>query len=180
MFISLRAHKMYVRWATVCIDGHGAHSMLTSLPAQKMYVLMGIDGQSCASMHLQTLLYWTLSCRQCSSGLQAIADVAAAIKAGYYTVGLAAGVETMSANPMAWEGGINPRVEEFPKAQGCLMPMGVTSENVAAAFGVSRWVSGGYASSHAGAYCVVVAWYASIRRASHLVLCVQGRDDTRA
>jgi acetyl-CoA acyltransferase 1 len=49
-----------------------------------------------------------------------------------------AGVETMSANPMAWEGGINPGVERFPKAQGCLMPMGVTSENVAAAFGVSR------------------------------------------
>jgi hypothetical protein len=40
---------------------------------------------------------------------------------------------------MAWEGGINPGVERFPKAQGCLMPMGVTSENVAAAFGVSRW-----------------------------------------
>lgn len=41
--------------------------------------------------------------RQCSSGLQAIADVAAAIKAGFYTVGLAGGVETMSSNPMAWE-----------------------------------------------------------------------------
>lgn len=41
--------------------------------------------------------------RQCSSGLQAIADVAAAIKAGFYTIGLAGGVETMSANPMAWE-----------------------------------------------------------------------------
>lgn len=27
--------------------------------------------------------------RQCSSGLQAIADVAAAIKAGFYTVGIA-------------------------------------------------------------------------------------------
>jgi acetyl-CoA acetyltransferase len=77
-------------------------------------------------------------CRQCSSGLQAIASVAAAIKSGYYSIGLAGGVETMSANPMAWEGGINPRVEHFPKAQGCLMPMGVTSENVAAAFGVSR------------------------------------------
>jgi acetyl-CoA acyltransferase 1 len=44
----------------------------------------------------------------------------------------------MSANPMAWEGSINAGVERFPKAQGCLMPMGVTSENVAAAFGVSR------------------------------------------
>lgn len=85
--------------------------------------------------------------RQCSSGLQAIADVAAAIKAGYYAVGLAAGVETMSSNPMAWEGGINPRIEQFPKAQGCLMPMGVTSENVAAAFGVSRQVQDSFAAA---------------------------------
>ncbi|KAL6761749.1 Thiolase, N-terminal domain-containing protein [Haematococcus lacustris] len=76
--------------------------------------------------------------RQCSSGLQAIADVAAAIRAGFYTVGLAAGVETMSSTPMAWEGGINSRISEFPKAQGCMLPMGVTSENVAAKFGVSR------------------------------------------
>lgn len=76
--------------------------------------------------------------RQCSSGLQAIADVAAAIKAGYYTVGLAAGVETMSAHPMSWEGGVNPGIERFPQAQGCLMPMGVTSENVAAKFGIDR------------------------------------------
>ncbi|EFJ53073.1 hypothetical protein VOLCADRAFT_102696 [Volvox carteri f. nagariensis] len=76
--------------------------------------------------------------RQCSSGLQAIADVAAAIRAGFYTVGLAGGVETMSLNPMAWEGGINPRIENFPGAQGCMMPMGVTSENVAAKFGIDR------------------------------------------
>eukprot|EP00882_Tetradesmus_deserticola_P002723 GHRQ01002894.1.p1 GENE.GHRQ01002894.1~~GHRQ01002894.1.p1 ORF type:complete len:261 (+),score=110.89 GHRQ01002894.1:197-979(+) len=85
--------------------------------------------------------------RQCSSGLQAVADVAAAIKAGYYNVGLAAGVETMSSNPMAWEGGINPGVERFPKAQGCLMPMGVTSENVAAAFGVSRQTQDEFAAA---------------------------------
>lgn len=37
-----------------------------------------------------------------------------------------------------WEGGINPRIADFPKAQGCMLPMGVTSENVAAQFGVSR------------------------------------------
>ncbi|GLC34123.1 3-ketoacyl-CoA thiolase 2, peroxisomal [Pleodorina starrii] len=76
--------------------------------------------------------------RQCSSGLQAIADVAAAIRAGFYTVGLAGGVETMSLNPMAWEGGINSRIADFPGAQGCMLPMGVTSENVAAKFGVDR------------------------------------------
>eukprot|EP01025_Chloroclados_australasicus_P044196 TRINITY_DN47692_c0_g1_i1.p1 TRINITY_DN47692_c0_g1~~TRINITY_DN47692_c0_g1_i1.p1 ORF type:complete len:192 (-),score=25.61 TRINITY_DN47692_c0_g1_i1:12-587(-) len=49
--------------------------------------------------------------RQCSSGLQAIASVAAAIKAGYYTIGLAGGVESMTANPMKWEGGVNPAIE---------------------------------------------------------------------
>lgn len=64
--------------------------------------------------------------------------MAAAIKAGFYTVGLAGGVETMSSNPMAWEGGINPRIGEFPAAQGCMLPMGVTSENVAAKYGIDR------------------------------------------
>jgi acetyl-CoA acetyltransferase len=87
--------------------------------------------------------------RQCSSGLQAIADVAAAIKAGFYTVGLAAGVETMSQHPMSWEGGVNARIGEFPQAQGCLMPMGVTSENVAEKFGVDRATQDAFAvASH--------------------------------
>jgi len=63
-------------------------------------------------------------CRQCSSGLQAIADVAAAIQSGYYTIGIGAGVETMSINPMAWEGGVNPKVETCPAAGNCLLPMG--------------------------------------------------------
>ena len=89
------------------------------------------------------LTFWSyLHCRQCSSGLQAIAHVAAAIKAGYYTVGLAGGVETMSLNGMSWEGGVNPKVEMSQKAQSCLLPMGITSENVAAKFGLSRCVPG--------------------------------------
>lgn len=87
--------------------------------------------------------------RQCSSGLQAIASVAAAISAGFYSIGLAGGVETMTQNPMTWEGGINPRVADFPKSQGCLMPMGVTSENVAEKFGVDRKTQDMFAmSSH--------------------------------
>jgi acetyl-CoA acyltransferase 1 len=65
-------------------------------------------------------------CRQCSSGLQAIADVAAAIQAGYYTIGIGAGVETMSINPMAWEGGVNPKIETCAAAGNCLLPMGKT------------------------------------------------------
>ncbi|CAN6580082.1 unnamed protein product [Malus baccata var. baccata] len=76
--------------------------------------------------------------RQCSSGLQAVADVAASIRAGFYDIGIGAGLESMSANPMAWEGSVNPKVKMFEQAQNCLLPMGITSENVAHRFGVSR------------------------------------------
>ncbi|KAJ0092630.1 hypothetical protein Patl1_25887 [Pistacia atlantica] len=76
--------------------------------------------------------------RQCSSGLQAVADVAAAIKAGFYDIGIGAGLESMTANPMAWEGSVNPKVKKFEQAQNCLLPMGITSENVAHRFGVTR------------------------------------------
>ncbi|KAJ3672159.1 hypothetical protein LUZ60_006880 [Juncus effusus] len=76
--------------------------------------------------------------RQCSSGLQAVADVAAYIKAGFYDIGIGAGLESMSSNSVAWEGGINPKVNMVQKAQDCLLPMGITSENVAGRYGVSR------------------------------------------
>ncbi|KAJ8763928.1 hypothetical protein K2173_003710 [Erythroxylum novogranatense] len=76
--------------------------------------------------------------RQCSSGLQAVADVAAAIRAGFYDIGIGAGLESMTLNPMAWDGEVNPKVKVFEQAQNCLLPMGVTSENVAHRFGVSR------------------------------------------
>mmetsp|Transcript_8959 Transcript_8959/g.27161 ORF Transcript_8959/g.27161 Transcript_8959/m.27161 type:complete len:196 (+) Transcript_8959:182-769(+) len=76
--------------------------------------------------------------RQCSSGLQAIADVVASIRSGFYDIGIAGGIETMSSNPMAWDGSINPRISDFEKAQGCLLPMGLTSENVAKKYGITR------------------------------------------
>jgi len=77
--------------------------------------------------------------RQCSSGLQAIANVAGAIKAGYYDIAIAGGVESMSLNPMdRWEGGVNEEALQHPSAKGCYLPMGQTSENVAERFGVSR------------------------------------------
>jgi len=90
--------------------------------------------------------------RQCSSGLQAIADVVASIRSGYYDIGIAGGIETMSSNPMAWDGSINPRISQHEKAQGCLLPMGLTSENVAKQFGVSRLEQDQFAvESHARA-----------------------------
>ncbi|KAH7444837.1 hypothetical protein KP509_02G094100 [Ceratopteris richardii] len=78
--------------------------------------------------------------RQCSSGLQAIADVAASIRAGYYEIGIAAGFESMSAvgSLSAWEGPINPKASTIKAVEDCLLPMGITSENVAERYGISR------------------------------------------
>jgi len=79
--------------------------------------------------------------RQCSSGLQAVANIASSIKAGVIDVGLAGGVESMSLYNMAT--GFNP--DKFSKdipnndlAASCLIPMGITSENVAAKYNISK------------------------------------------
>ncbi|KAF8402058.1 hypothetical protein HHK36_013010 [Tetracentron sinense] len=76
--------------------------------------------------------------RQCSSGLQAVVDVAAAIKSGFYDIGIGAGLESMTVNPLVWDGSINPNAKIFAQAQDCLLPMGITSENVAHRYGVTR------------------------------------------
>lgn len=76
--------------------------------------------------------------RQCSSGLQAVANVAAAIKSGQYDIGLAGGVESMSLNSMGWDGGINEEAMAHPTASGCYQSMGQTSENVAERYGITR------------------------------------------
>lgn len=76
--------------------------------------------------------------RQCSSGLQAVAHAAANIRAGFYDVALACGVESMSlANP-TWEGQLSPKVFLCPEAKDCLLPMGITSENVASQYKITR------------------------------------------
>ena len=78
--------------------------------------------------------------RQCSSGLQACMHVANAIKAGQYDIGIGGGFESMTQNSM---GGTVPdltwdAVGDSVLAQSCMIPMGITSENVAEKFGVSR------------------------------------------
>jgi acetyl-CoA acyltransferase 1 len=79
--------------------------------------------------------------RQCSSGLQAFANVAGAIRAGYYDIGIAAGVESMSKSDMMGAvGDLNEKVFENPLAAQCLNTMGQTSENVAERFNVPRKV----------------------------------------
>ena len=76
--------------------------------------------------------------RQCSSGLQAVADVAAAIKAGLYDIGIGAGLECMTQDAIGRVPKVNPRVDSFAQARDCLLPMGITSENVAQRYGVTR------------------------------------------
>ncbi|RDX85309.1 3-ketoacyl-CoA thiolase 2, peroxisomal [Mucuna pruriens] len=76
--------------------------------------------------------------RQCSSGLQAVADVAAYIKAGFYDIGIGAGLECMSQDNISKLLNRNPKVEIFAQARDCLLPMGITSDNVAQRYGVTR------------------------------------------
>lgn len=85
--------------------------------------------------------------RQCSSGLQAIANIAHAIQSGSIDIGIGSGVESMSANPM------HELYEKFPPevdwdamqtcgnskdVMGCVIPMGVTSENVSKKYKLDR------------------------------------------
>jgi len=86
--------------------------------------------------------------RQCSSGLQAVANVAASIKAGFYDIGIGAGVESMTVNTMmdSVPKAINPEVFNNTKAQECMIPMGNTSENVAAKYGISRATQDAFAA----------------------------------
>lgn len=91
--------------------------------------------------------------RQCSSGLQAFGNVAAAIKAGIYEIGIAAGVESMSTASMgASVGDLPDSIFSSEGAKRCMIPMGQTSEAVAEKFGITREMQDKMAeSSHAKA-----------------------------
>lgn len=79
--------------------------------------------------------------RQCSSGLQAVANIAANIKGGIIDVGIGGGVESMSMYNMT--DGIDPdkfstEIVDNDLAAACITPMGITSENVAAKWNIDR------------------------------------------
>ncbi|MFC4452676.1 thiolase family protein [Deinococcus sonorensis] len=75
--------------------------------------------------------------RFCSSGLQTIAMAAAAIQTGQADVMLAGGVESMSMVPMSGHNP-SPNPELVDDRPGAYIGMGLTAENVAAKYGVSR------------------------------------------
>lgn len=81
--------------------------------------------------------------RQCSSGSQAISSLAADIKASYIDIGIAGGVESMTNGGNPGDPSSMPpmnlsEIFENPLAAQCLNPMGITSENVAEKFGITR------------------------------------------
>ncbi|TFK18223.1 acetyl-CoA acetyl transferase [Coprinopsis marcescibilis] len=86
--------------------------------------------------------------RQCSSGLTAIAQIANEIKAGQIDIGIGAGVESMTngfgAGAVAQ---IADEVLENEDAADCQLPMGITSENVAADYKISREVQDAFAAA---------------------------------
>ena len=110
-------------------------------------VLNELGGSKAARMAMNhvgfpstTSLYTTN--RACASSLQAIALVAGQIRTEMIDVGIGAGMESMTRNygsraiPVdAW-----PALQDSPvqDARDCVMPMGLTSENVARRYGVGR------------------------------------------
>ncbi|MCJ1338017.1 hypothetical protein MMC09_003301 [Bachmanniomyces sp. S44760] len=80
--------------------------------------------------------------RQCSSGLAAITSIAHAIAVGSIDIGVGAGMESMTRNygsraipTVLW-----PELKDSSDkdARDCIMPMGITSENVASRYHISR------------------------------------------
>ena len=93
--------------------------------------------------------------RFCSSGLQALAQAAASIKAGWYDVALTGGVESMTQIPM---GGDRPTPNPtlMRDRPALYTGMGSTSENVAKRFTVTREEQDAFAvSSHAKAAAAI-------------------------
>ncbi|KAF8598163.1 thiolase [Ceratobasidium sp. AG-I] len=76
--------------------------------------------------------------RFCSSGLMAVTAIANQIRVGQIDIGLAVGVESMTANPDGGSPELSEDVMSHTTAKDCVQPMGWTSENVAQDFNISR------------------------------------------
>jgi acetyl-CoA acyltransferase 1 len=78
--------------------------------------------------------------RMCASGLQAVSDVANAIRAGEISIGLAGGVESMSLFEMtsAVQPPLPERAFNITDAANTVLSMGITSDNVVSKYGITR------------------------------------------
>ncbi|MCJ1331013.1 hypothetical protein MMC10_007700 [Thelotrema lepadinum] len=104
-----------------------------------------------------TAAFYTVN-RQCASSLAAVTSIAQSIATGQIEVGVAAGMESMSRNygSRAIPITLWPELKDEGKAgkdtRDCVMPMGLTAENVASRYGVSRGEQDKFAAaSHAKA-----------------------------
>lgn len=86
--------------------------------------------------------------RQCSSGLQACADIANAIRSGMIDIGVGAGVESMSSQygPGAVTE-FSELLESHPESKNCKVPMGALSEQMAKDRKISRQDQDAFAAS---------------------------------
>ncbi|WEW60778.1 3-ketoacyl-CoA thiolase with broad chain length specificity [Emydomyces testavorans] len=76
--------------------------------------------------------------RQCSSGLQAIVDIANELKAGVIDVGIGAGVEMDIHGRPGAVTEFSELLDSHPEAANCKVPMGILSENMAKDLKISR------------------------------------------
>jgi acetyl-CoA acetyltransferase family protein len=76
--------------------------------------------------------------RFCSSGLNAVQDIANQISLGQIDCGLAVGAESMSSMAGSGIDTFHDEILKNPDAKDCLQPMGQTSENVGKDFNISR------------------------------------------
>jgi len=121
------------------IDDVGIGSVLQELGGMKA----GRTAQLYAGFDPRTSFY-TIH-RQCSSGLQAVTSVGQSIRDGMIDVGIGGGMESMTRNygsqakpTVLWPKLMEEGGEEKKDARDCMMSMGITSENVAKRYGVSR------------------------------------------
>ncbi|KAK6492193.1 3-ketoacyl-CoA thiolase A [Huso huso] len=119
------------RSVLLCIDMHCEQNVLFRAAGSAQYC--------CASIYTVN--------RMCSSGLQALHSVAGHIRNGSYDIGLACGVESMSLHSPGNPGDVSSRLMDNEKVWDCLIPMGITSKNVAERFGISRQKQDAFAVS---------------------------------
>lgn len=110
-------------------------------------VLSELGGSKAARMALNHVGYpsstslYTVN-RACASSLQAITTIADSIAVGRIDVGIGAGMESMTRNygSKAVPTHLWPELKQsvVKDARDCIMPMGITSENVAERYGISR------------------------------------------
>lgn len=110
-------------------------------------VLSELGGSKAARMALNHVGYpsstslYTVN-RACASSLQAITTIADSISVGRINIGIGAGTESMTRNyaSKAVPTDLWPELKSSPvkEARDCIMPMGITSENVAERYNISR------------------------------------------